>query len=48
MTTGPDFEDQTSLIDMIDQGVEIFIKTISERLVLQNLIGLQEEFNGKV
>ena len=33
-----DFEDQVSLIDIIDQGVEKFITTISESLSIQNQI----------
>ncbi len=32
LTPEPDFEDQASLIDTIDQGVEKFVTTIGERL----------------
>ena len=38
LTTTPNFEDQHSLIDVIDQGVERFVTTISERLSIQNQI----------
>lgn len=38
LTPEPDFEDQVSLIDIIDQGVEKFITTISESLSIQNQI----------
>jgi len=38
LTPEPDFEDQVSLIDTIDQGVEKFITTISESLSIQNQI----------
>ena len=32
LTLTPNFEDQSSLIDTIDQGVEKFVTTISDRL----------------
>ncbi len=38
LTPEPDFEDQVSLIDIIDQSVEKFITTISESLSIQNQI----------
>ena len=38
LTTEPDFENQASLIDAIDQGVEKFVRTISECFSIQNQI----------
>ncbi len=35
LTAEPDFEDQASLIDAIDQAVEKFVKTISDRLSME-------------